>query len=94
MLHFLSEQSSFTLWMIFLAENVAITLIAIAVGSYVIRRHLKQKPVASKREILFCIVTNLLNTVITTTAISIATLAFTPVLGISFLKPANHKKAL
>lgn len=65
MLHFLSEQSSVTLWMIFLAENVVITIIAIAAGSYVIKRHQKHKPVASKREIVFCIVTNLLNTAIT-----------------------------
>ncbi|PJJ79570.1 sterol desaturase family protein [Mucilaginibacter auburnensis] len=67
MLNFLSEQSSFTLLMIFLAENFIVTGIALFAGWLTIK--LCKHPVkpASYKEILTCIVTNCINTLITFT---------------------------
>jgi Delta7-sterol 5-desaturase len=65
MLHFLSEQSPFNLWVIFLIENFLVTFLALLFG-WVILKFL-HKPIknATADEWLICILTNLINTCIT-----------------------------
>lgn len=65
MLDFLSAQSTVNLWLIFLAENLLVTCIALFAGWLTLK--ISSKPIhpASRTEILTCIGTNIINTVIT-----------------------------
>ena len=65
MLHFLSGQSTLSLWFIFLAENLLVTAIALFAGWLTLR--LSNKPIhpASKTEVLTCLATNAINTIVT-----------------------------
>ncbi|MEN0057050.1 MAG: sterol desaturase family protein [Mucilaginibacter sp.] len=65
MLRFLSAQSSFNLWVIFAAENLLVTLLALLFGWAILK--LTHKPIqqASRQEVFVCLVTNIINTMIT-----------------------------
>ncbi len=65
MLRFLATLSPFNLWLIFLAENFLVTALALLFGWFILK--FNQKPIkpASRGEIKICLLTNVLNTVVT-----------------------------
>ncbi|WEA00811.1 sterol desaturase family protein [Mucilaginibacter sp. SJ] len=65
MLSFLAALSSINLWMIFLAENLLVTALALLFGWLILK--ISKKPIkpASRNEVLICLLTNVINTVIT-----------------------------
>jgi len=65
MLRFLATLSPLKLWAIFLAENLFVTTLALLFGWLILK--LSNKPIkrASPAEILICVSTNIINTVIT-----------------------------
>jgi lathosterol oxidase len=65
MLRYLSAQSSFNLWMIFLAENLLVTALALAFGYLILKLNHKAMKAASRDEVFICLLTNLINTIIT-----------------------------
>ncbi len=65
MLKFLSSQSSFNLWIIFLIENLLVTVLALLFGFVVLKSQKKQTKSASVSEWLICGATNIINTSIT-----------------------------
>ena len=65
MLRFLSAQSSLNLWLIFLTENLLVTILALLFGWAVLKLNHKPVQAASRNEILACLLTNIINTVIT-----------------------------
>jgi lathosterol oxidase len=65
MLRFLSAQSSFNLWMIFLAENLLVTALALLFGWLVLKLNRKPVKAASANEVWVCLLTNSINTLIT-----------------------------
>jgi lathosterol oxidase len=65
MLRFLLSQSSVSLWLIFLAENFAVTAIALLAGWSVTRLLHHNFKAATKHEWLICFATNIINTAIT-----------------------------
>jgi len=65
MLRYLSAQSSFNLWMIFLAENLLVTVLALAFGYLILKLNHKAIKAASRDEVLICLLTNAINTAIT-----------------------------
>ena len=65
MFRFLSAQSTFNLWMIFLAENLLVTILALLFGWVVLKLDHKPIKAASRNEIFICILTNFINTAIT-----------------------------
>lgn len=65
MLQFLSSQSPINLWLIFLAENIAVTITALFAGWLTLKLLKNPIKAASWKEVRICIVTNLINTVIT-----------------------------
>ena len=65
MLRFLSAQSSLNLWMIFVIENLLVTSLALLFGWLILKfSHNPIKPV-SRQEVWVCILTNIINTIIT-----------------------------
>lgn len=65
MLQFLLSQSPLNLWTIFLAENFAVTAIALFAGWTTLRLLKKTVKMASWKEWRICIITNLINTAVT-----------------------------
>jgi lathosterol oxidase len=65
MLRFLSAQPSFNLWMIFLAENLLVTMLALLFGGALLKLNHKHIKAATSNEVLICLLTNIINTVIT-----------------------------
>lgn len=65
MLRFLSAQSSLNLWVIFLAENLLVTALALLFGWLVLKFNRKPIKAASRKEVFICILTNVINTLIT-----------------------------
>ncbi len=65
MLRFLSAQSLLNLWVIFLAENLLVTTLALLFGWLVLKFNRKPIKAASRKEVFICILTNVINTVIT-----------------------------
>ncbi|MEO3407918.1 sterol desaturase family protein [Mucilaginibacter sp. CAU 1740] len=65
MLRFLATLSPLQLWLIFLAENLLVTILALLFGWLILK--LSNKPIkgASRNEILTCLLTNAINTGIT-----------------------------
>jgi lathosterol oxidase len=65
MLRFMATLSPLNLWMIFLAENLLITALALLFGWLILRLNKKPIKQASRNEVLICLLTNLINTVVT-----------------------------
>ncbi len=65
MLRFLSAQSSFNLWVIFLIENLIVTALALLFGWAILKFLNKQLKAATCSEWFICILTNLINTCVT-----------------------------
>ncbi|HEX8020244.1 sterol desaturase family protein [Mucilaginibacter sp.] len=67
MLRFLATLSSLNLWVIFLAENLLVTALALLFGLLILKLNGKPIKPASRTEILICLLTNIINTAITYT---------------------------
>lgn len=65
MLRFLATLSSLNLWVIFLAENLLVTALALLFGWLILKLNKKPIKPASSTEILICLLTNIINTAIT-----------------------------
>jgi Delta7-sterol 5-desaturase len=65
MLRFLSSQSPFNLWMIFLAENFLVTISSLLFGWAILKFLKKPVKAATTNEWLICVLTNFINTAIT-----------------------------
>ena len=65
MLRFLATLSPLSLWLIFLAENLVVTALALLLGWLILKLFNKPIKQASRNEILTCLLTNVINTAIT-----------------------------
>ncbi|WP_235853949.1 sterol desaturase family protein [Mucilaginibacter terrenus] len=65
MLEFLATLSETRLWLIFLAENLTVTAIALFAGWLTLKLCIKSAAWPSRAEFGICIITNLVNTIIT-----------------------------